>query len=611
MSVNGQAISNDADSFIPEYFWSQAVIGNEWQHADSMFSIHANGFASQSQCSKEAVKEPFAQLQLAPWNTSLFEDYTWLQQPYNTSVIFEVTMKCLLNNVLSDCFDLQKVVEVYVLLDSFERIVQTNDASCDTLICADTTDTILQALQKVNRNIPATPIADRLTANGAARVEFPLQYMDNLQIRIHQAHTIGAYAQCAVMLTTSIVNTYDAIQQNVVCIGGDGIFTVRSAISASKFSGAFSAKVQDTSILLLLLGSLNNFYKSLQWQNMTHVQGNTTDSYEVLNSDQFASTWITAAVMENNLTALYIDLTSASVAIGFYQLQQTSLQAIALQERETAVILNANWNVHEHEWQDYSRVLISSQTKNVLVATVEVQTLIEATSLQLRACVCSVTKFSVCSDIVLADMSVSATASFISAAYIQQAAGEDLWVVSVSGKVHKAIFAQNTLMLQRILATDLEHKHFVKVDHLFYCFAVSDSDDAVQPSVLTYLPHFKTWRTATYASLSAVYAVVLIPVVNSQNATVLANMTIKLSFLHKTTTLQNCLPTLQHRAKTVYLKRNLYWSCAWLTIVCLVLKIQHSHCMSALRKHRLQATSWSNSLCLRTVSMLTHLHAHY
>jgi hypothetical protein len=110
------------------------------------------------------------------------------------------------------------------------------------------------------------------------------------------------------------------------------------------------------------------------------------------------------------------------------------------------------------------------------------------------------------------------TASFISTAYVQQASGEELWVVIVSGKVHKAIFAKDTLRLERTFATDLEHKHFVKVEHLFYCFMVSDADDAVQPSVLTYLPQFKTWSTATLASLPAVYAVVLVPSDNSQNA---------------------------------------------------------------------------------------------
>jgi len=513
MSVNGQAISDDADSFIPEFFWSQSVYGNEWQHADSMFAIHANGFAGQSQCSEDAVKQPFAQLQLGPWNASMYQDYTWLEQRHNKSIIFELTMKCLLNNVLSDCFDLHKDVEVYVLLNSFETNVKQNDVICNSQFCAETTDKVLNALRKVHRNIPATPTADRLTANGAARVVLPLRFMDNLQIRIQQAHTVSAYAQCAVMLTTSIVNTYDAIQQNVLCIGGDGAFTVRSAITASKFSAAFSATVADTPVLLLLLGTLNMFYKSLQWQNMTHVQSNTTESYEVLNSDIFASSWITVAVLESNLTALYIDSASASVAVGFFQINQTPTREIELRERETAVLLNANWNVHVHEWQDYSRVLVSSQTENVLLAAVEVQTseVLQATALHLRVCVCAWTRASVCSDIRLAEMSVSTTASFISAAYVQQASGEELWVVSVSGKVHKAIFGKDTLRLERIFATDLEHRHFVKVEHLFYCFMVSDLGDAVQPSVLTYLPQFKTWRTATLASLPAVYAVVLVP----------------------------------------------------------------------------------------------------
>jgi hypothetical protein len=39
---------------------------------------------------------------------------------------------------------------------------------------------------------------------------------------------------------------------------------------------------------------------------------------------------------------------------------------------------------------------------------------------------------------------------------------------------------------------------------------VSESGDAVQPSVLTYLPHFTRWRSDTHSSLPAVYAVVVI-----------------------------------------------------------------------------------------------------
>ena len=49
----------------------------------------------------------------------------------------------------------------------------------------------------------------------------------------------------------------------------------------------------------------------------------------------------------------------------------------------------------------------------------------------------------------------------------------------------------------RVYATDLEHKHFVKVDHLFYCFVVSESGDGVQSSVLTYLPCLFTQQVMT------------------------------------------------------------------------------------------------------------------
>ncbi len=104
-------------------------------------------------------------------------------------------------------------------------------------------------------------------------------------------------------------------------------------------------------------------------------------------------------------------------------------------------------------------------------------------ALHLRVCVCTWTRACVCSDSRLEEMSVSATASFISAAYVQQASGEELWVISVSGKVHKAIFAKDTLRLDRTFATDLEHKHFVKVEHLFYCFMVSDADEPSSFSV--------------------------------------------------------------------------------------------------------------------------------
>jgi hypothetical protein len=155
---------------------------------------------------------------------------------------------------------------------------------------------------------------------------------------------------------------------------------------------------------------------------MTHKDVNSTESFEVLNSDTFASSWLSVAVLDNNLTALCIDTVTASAAIGFFRLVKSSPTELALQECGTSVSLNAYWNVHMHEWLDYSRVVVSAQTENILVASVELQTSDElrATSLMLRVCVCTQNKNSVCSEIVLSEMSVSSTANFISAAYIQQ-----------------------------------------------------------------------------------------------------------------------------------------------------------------------------------------------
>jgi hypothetical protein len=70
MSVHGQAISDGADSFIPEFFWSQPVTGSDWQHEGSLFSVYANGFAGSMPCALGAETQPLAQIDLAPWDAS-------------------------------------------------------------------------------------------------------------------------------------------------------------------------------------------------------------------------------------------------------------------------------------------------------------------------------------------------------------------------------------------------------------------------------------------------------------------------------------------------------------------------------------------------------------
>ena len=60
-------------------------------------------------------------------------------------------------------------------------------------------------------------------------------------------------------------------------------------------------------------------------------------------------------------------------------------------------------------------------------------------------CVRAQESATICSTITLSDMSVISNVSFTSAAYMQQTAGEELWVVSVQGKKHTPVFAQGTL----------------------------------------------------------------------------------------------------------------------------------------------------------------------
>jgi hypothetical protein len=184
----------------------------------------------------------------------------------------------------------------------------------------------------------------------------------------------------------------------------------------------------------------------------------------VLESDTFASEWLSVSVLDN-VTALYINSAEDSAAVGFFRLFWASPTELALQQRCSPVSLGNDWNVHMNQWQDYSRVVASRHTENALVVSVEVQTSDElrATVLMLRVCVCAQDKATVCATATLSDMSVLSNTSFISAAYMQQAAGEELWVVSVHGKPQTSVFAQGTLLLVRVYATDLEHKHFIKV----------------------------------------------------------------------------------------------------------------------------------------------------
>jgi hypothetical protein len=65
ITVHGQAISDAADSFVPEFFWSQPVTGSDWQHDSSLFRLYANGFGGNTPCTHDAETQPLAQVDLS------------------------------------------------------------------------------------------------------------------------------------------------------------------------------------------------------------------------------------------------------------------------------------------------------------------------------------------------------------------------------------------------------------------------------------------------------------------------------------------------------------------------------------------------------------------
>ena len=520
MTVHGQAISDSADSFIPEFFWAQPLTGDDWQNESSIFGVQANGFGERTPCTVDDDTPTLAELDIAPWSASTYALYSWIEQRNGSSIPLEVSMTCLLNNLPSECSDLQNVAEVFVLQKAYGYKAQTQETvqTCDAPICAITADKTLLGLRRVHENIPGAPVADRLIPGAGARIEYQFPDTENLQIHIQQAHTTRAYSPCALLLTTSFLSTPYATQQSIVCVGADGAHTVKSELPGTKYCGAFAAFVDSRPVLVVLLGSLNVLHRSLHWQNIIGSSwgGNATESFnssEVEGSDIFVSSWLSVTVLHNNVTALYVESSTGSVAVGFFSLLWASPTELALENRSPAIVLGDDWRVDMHPWQDFSRIIVSHETVNVLIVSVEIQTSDElsGTVLMLRVCVCSQESAAICSKITLPDVSVLANSSFISAAYMQQAGEEELWIVSVQGKTHTVVVALNTIVLHRVDATDLDNKYFVKVDHLFYCFVTSDSGTALQPSVLTYLPRFQRWRTTTQASLPAVYAIVVVP----------------------------------------------------------------------------------------------------
>jgi hypothetical protein len=193
----------------------------------------------------------------------------------------------------------------------------------------------------------------------------------------------------------------------------------------------------------------------------------------------------------------------------------------------TSVSLGDEWE-NLNAWQEYSRVIVSSETNNILVALVEQAYSEEELPKQmlfLRVCICT-RHVARCSKLLLDNIAVLSKSSFISAAYVQQ----------------------------------MSEVEIVKVDNLFYCFRVGSLGESIEQSILTYLPHYERLRTFTVAHLPAVYSVIVIPSMDSQNVQSSSTVTLSTDGNKEQLPTNNSVSNDNIAVLTKVLRLQVYWA---------------------------------------------------
>ena len=530
ITSNGQSISDAGESQIPEEIWSQSnPIHDAIYDAihDPVFAIDLYDFAGDKACDEDISS--LAYIDIAPWNDFAMTDYAWVAERRNSAMLFEVSLSCLWadpdNRNPAECTELSDVAEVFVLLREYNySLSKSNSKSnnqeavpgCFDSFCINTQHKTLLSLSKIQQHIPGAPVADRLTKRGAALVKFTLQ--NNSAISLFQAQALASYSRCAVLITTTLKNVGLETEQSIMCFGADGVQTVKTQLYGMKFWGSFVSVIQNTSILLLLIGDISAQQKSLRWQYFDEHNSSVVDTRNIQ-----VSSWLSVAVLADIITAVYWD--NNELRLGLYHLRWDS-DTLVLDDQTTSVSLGDDWE-NLKAWKEYSRVIVSSETNNILVALVEEaysEEQLPTKMLFLRVCICT-QHVRRCEKLMLDNIAVLSVPSFISAAYVEQG---EMWVVGILGQIYSVQDDPDaeSILLKHVPSTDLQHQHFVKVDNLFYCFRAGSLGESIEQSVLTYLPHYQRLRTFTVANLPAVYSVIVIPSMDSQNVQSLSTVTL-------------------------------------------------------------------------------------
>lgn len=583
MAIAGQIISNQDNMFIPELFWSQPmhnassmsdvldimlasgedfVKSNSSEHETSLFQVYTeNWFSDWTPCSPITVPASLYNFEIAPsLNVRASETgLCWLNAEHGSATMYDVLTSCF---PASACISLKDIVDVFVLRRQYTYTEPVNSmAYCSQTnwTCSITSDLMMLGFRHLHNHMPDIPVVDRHTADGAERVVYKLK-THTFAVNVQQMNTgndADPYSQCSVLATSF---------STIECIGADRITTLHRAEDRPgiRFITAFTCVVGGQNFRIVLRAEATTFSGVLEWYSHDSYAGydsksspmSTSPASDVHNSSVLAKEWVSVAVQGENVTALCLTNSETNtLSVRFYKLQWDNYTKILALEAQSGgeLIIPGKWTIdqnNEDPWIRFCTLASPREATHLLVACVQQIPNRELTPFILRVCVGDrlAPENSLMAGCTEHDLSLpeGEMPSFLSTSFLRQDKmnASLLWVVGVKGEIFgvtsSIALATSTVSVYKLLKSDLQFKHFVKVDHVFVTFSVSTP---TSPSVLTYLPKFERWNLKSVARVPTAYAVLIVP----REATEVENV---VTFLNS----QNVLETSQARRNITILQ---------------------------------------------------------
>jgi len=555
ITVDGESVNDAHDLFVPEFLWKQPVSADSLQDADSLFLVKTEAWISNWTSCADLDVSDVIRFEIAPrFNESasltLDNGYGFTKQVWASPTMYKVSYCCtnqplnslqidICRNVVSNCDDLVRQADVFVLQRPYKHVATSIDA-CNgpAWTCTKTKDETLLGLRHVHTNIRSAPVADRHNPMDAEKVVYQIK-SDSITAfsNIQQVHTGDPYSLCPIIATNAnSIRCYGTKQPQL-------LHEIAVGTGNYRYLSAFQSLIDTQYILLVLLaGNLEKFSSGrLYWHDDSLNSNNTISSTilaledtgltEVMSNDPDVANWISVAAVDDSVVALLITNLNLHIwSVRKYslswQMGDTQLELTLENEESEQIDLPGSWPVNvepEEEWLRFCKLAAPREVSHFLLACVQKP---DEDSLILRVClgprqVSNTGQSAICNDHAL-DIDAAEKPAYISTAFLRNDSAHNLthtsfqWVVGVHGNIFIAYYFQSKvtehftqpLEIERVRTSDLVQKHFVKTDHLFFNFRLAETTSF---EVLTYLPDFELLKpSTTTVTVPAAYAVVLV-----------------------------------------------------------------------------------------------------